>query len=75
MGEAASFITLLHAASAAAMRQKLVQFATVLHIMVLHILQHQQPMVLGFRALQAQKWFEANGQQQHMHSSGSRSQC
>jgi hypothetical protein len=30
-----SIITLLHAASAAALRQKLVQFATVLHIPVL----------------------------------------
>jgi hypothetical protein len=31
-------VTLLHAASAAALRQKLVQFATVLHVTVLHFL-------------------------------------
>ena len=64
-GRVFSLITLLQAASAAALRQKLVQFATVLHITVLHItvihitvihitvlhiLQHEQPMVLGIRA-------------------------
>jgi hypothetical protein len=46
-----SIITLKHASSAAAaLRQKLVQFATLLHLLVLHILQHKQPIILGFRA-------------------------
>jgi len=54
-----SIITLLHAASAAALRQKLAQFATVLHISVLPMNPPAQ-VALGFKLqgfsfLQAQK--------------------
>ena len=52
-------VTLLHAASAAALRQKLAQFATVLHISVLPMNPPAQ-VALGFKLqgfsfLQAQK--------------------
>jgi hypothetical protein len=53
--------------------------ATVLPITVLHILQHQQPHgfgVQGFPSCEQRSsgLKQRNGQQQHMHSSGSRSQ-
>ena len=63
-----SIITLLHAASAAALRQKLVQFAMVLHITVIHILHAASAAAHGFgfqdfTFLQAQECFEANSDQ------------